>query len=88
MVGALPRRPDYDQSYVRDRRGEDNGRDPVVRRPRAEVRRGGGFRLRAAGAVILGKTNVPFMARDVQSYNDIFGTTQQSLGSLLHAGRL
>jgi amidase len=32
-------------------------------------------RLRAAGAVILGKTNVPFMARDVQSYNDIFGTT-------------
>jgi amidase len=32
-------------------------------------------RLRAAGVVILGKTNVPLMARDVQSYNDIFGTT-------------
>src|SRR5262245_12744535 len=32
-------------------------------------------RLRAAGVVILGKTNVPFMARDVQSYNEIFGTT-------------
>jgi len=32
-------------------------------------------RLRAAGVVILGKTNVPLMARDWQSYNDIFGTT-------------
>ncbi|HEX6774739.1 MAG TPA: amidase, partial [Methylomirabilota bacterium] len=32
-------------------------------------------RLRAAGAVILGKTNTPLLASDVQSYNDIFGTT-------------
>ena len=32
-------------------------------------------RLRAAGVVIVGKTNVPSMARDVQSYNEIFGTT-------------
>lgn len=32
-------------------------------------------RLRAAGAVILGKTNVPFMLSDWQSYNDIYGTT-------------
>lgn len=32
-------------------------------------------RLRAAGAVILGKTNVPLMAGDWQSYNAIFGTT-------------
>jgi amidase len=32
-------------------------------------------RLRAAGMVILGKTNVPFMASDLQSYNEIFGTT-------------
>ncbi len=32
-------------------------------------------RLRAAGAVILGKTNVPDMARDVQTYNAVFGTT-------------
>jgi amidase len=32
-------------------------------------------RLRAAGAVILGKTNVPAMAGDWQSYNEIFGTT-------------
>jgi amidase len=32
-------------------------------------------KLRGAGAVVFGKTNVPFMAADVQSYNDIFGTT-------------
>jgi amidase len=33
------------------------------------------MRLKAAGAVILGKTNVPFMLSDWQSYNDIYGTT-------------
>ena len=32
-------------------------------------------RLKAAGAVILGKTNVPLMLEDWQSYNDIYGTT-------------
>jgi amidase len=32
-------------------------------------------RLKAAGAVILGKTNVPFMLEDWQSYNEIYGTT-------------
>ncbi|MEU0505392.1 amidase [Nocardia sp. NPDC005998] len=32
-------------------------------------------RLKAAGAVILGKTNVPFMLRDWQSFNEIYGTT-------------
>jgi amidase len=32
-------------------------------------------RLKAAGAVILGKTNVPFMLDDWQSYNEIYGTT-------------
>jgi len=32
-------------------------------------------RLRAAGGVILGNTNVPFMLRDIQSYNEIYGTT-------------
>jgi len=32
-------------------------------------------RLRRAGAVIFGKTNVPFMAGDWQSFNEIFGTT-------------
>jgi amidase len=32
-------------------------------------------RLKAAGAIILGKTNVPFMLADWQSYNDNYGTT-------------
>jgi amidase len=32
-------------------------------------------RLRAAGAVVMGKTNMPAMAADVQTYNRIFGTT-------------
>jgi amidase len=32
-------------------------------------------RLQAAGAVIFGKTNVPYMLSDSQSYNDIYGTT-------------
>jgi amidase len=32
-------------------------------------------RVKAAGAVILGKTNVPISLADWQSYNDIYGTT-------------
>ncbi len=32
-------------------------------------------RLRAAGGVILGNTNVPFVLNDWQSYNAIYGTT-------------
>ncbi|MEV0358366.1 amidase [Nocardia sp. NPDC050697] len=33
-------------------------------------------RLKTAGAVILGKTNVPFMLRDIQTFNDLYGTTR------------
>jgi amidase len=32
-------------------------------------------RLQGAGAVVFGKTNVPFMLSDFQSYNAIYGTT-------------
>src|SRR5438105_4444162 len=32
-------------------------------------------RLRRAGAIIFGKTNVPAWAGDCQSYNDLFGVT-------------
>ncbi|HET9691720.1 MAG TPA: amidase family protein, partial [Acidimicrobiales bacterium] len=32
-------------------------------------------RLRAAGAVVLGKTNVPAWSGDIQTFNDLFGTT-------------
>jgi amidase len=33
-------------------------------------------RAKAAGAIILGKTNVPVLLADWQSYNDIYGTTK------------
>jgi amidase len=33
-------------------------------------------RLRAAGAVVFGKTNVPIRLADFQSYNDVYGTTE------------
>ena len=32
-------------------------------------------RLKAAGAIVFGKTNVPRWSGDVQSFNDLFGTT-------------
>ncbi|WP_405163844.1 amidase [Nocardia sp. NBC_01499] len=32
-------------------------------------------RLKAAGAVLLGKTNVPLMLQDLQSFNEIYGST-------------
>jgi len=32
-------------------------------------------RVKAAGAVVLGKTNVPLGLRDLQSFNEIYGTT-------------
>lgn len=32
-------------------------------------------RLRCAGAIIFGKTNVPFLSGDFQAHNDIYGTT-------------
>lgn len=32
-------------------------------------------RVKAAGAVVLGKTNVPVLLKDWQSFNDIYGTT-------------
>lgn len=32
-------------------------------------------KLRNAGAIILGKTNIPFMLSDWQTFNDIYGTT-------------
>lgn len=38
-------------------------------------------RTRKAGAVIWGKTNVPFMLGDFQSYNEIYGTTNNPYDS-------
>jgi Asp-tRNA(Asn)/Glu-tRNA(Gln) amidotransferase A subunit family amidase len=38
-------------------------------------------RLLQAGAIVFGKTNVPYMLADAQSYNDIYGTTNNPWGS-------
>lgn len=43
-------------------------------------------RLKKAGAIILGKTNVPCMLDDWQSYNDLFGTTNNPWNLKLTAG--
>ena len=32
-------------------------------------------RLKAAGAIVIGKTNVAYMLKDWQTYNDVYGTT-------------
>ena len=38
-------------------------------------------RLKAAGAVILGKTNVPVSLADLQSVNPVYGRTEQSVST-------
>jgi amidase len=43
-------------------------------------------RLRAAGAVVFGKTNVPLLLADWQSYNDIYGTTSNPWNAKLTPG--
>ena len=45
---------------------------PITCRPRTRRR---SRRSRHAGAVVFGKTNVPRWSGDLQTYNDIFGTT-------------
>ncbi|MCC8395586.1 amidase [Paraburkholderia sp. MMS20-SJTR3] len=51
--------------------GDPAFRDNIAARDAAVVQR-----LSDAGAVLLGKTNVPLWLRDWQSYNDIYGTTR------------
>lgn len=43
-------------------------------------------RLLDAGAIIMGKTNVPELAGDLQSYNDIYGTTNNPWNTALTPG--
>ncbi len=45
-------------------------------------------RLLGAGAVIYGKTNVPLMLQDSQSYNKVYGTTNNPWDKALRSGRL
>ena len=43
-------------------------------------------RLKEAGAIFYGKTNVPFMLADIQTYNDIYGTTNNPFDTELAPG--
>ncbi|MCA9645055.1 MAG: amidase, partial [Myxococcales bacterium] len=38
-------------------------------------------RLEEAGAIIFGKTNVPYLASDIQTYNKVYGTTNNPWGT-------
>ncbi|MDP2226812.1 MAG: amidase [Moraxellaceae bacterium] len=42
--------------------------------------------LQDAGAIVFGKTNVPYMAGDIQTYNPVFGTTNNPWNSALTCG--
>jgi len=48
---------------------------PALRNHRPETHADVVQRLKDAGAIILGKTNVPIYATDLQSYNKLFGVT-------------
>ncbi|MFY9933404.1 MAG: amidase family protein, partial [Streptosporangiaceae bacterium] len=43
-------------------------------------------RLRAAGAIIFGKTNTPLFAGDMQTYNDVYGRTNNPWDTTRTAG--
>lgn len=60
----------FDVKGVRTTFGNPAFKDHIPTRDSAVVER-----LSRAGAVLLGMTNVPFMLGDYQSYNDIFGQT-------------
>lgn len=38
-------------------------------------------RLQDAGAIVFGKSNVPYMASDIQTYNKVYGTTNNPWGT-------
>lgn len=51
--------------------GNPDWKDNVAKEDSVPVRR-----LKQAGAIIFGKTNVPLALADFQSYNDVYGTTR------------
>ena len=63
------------QGYPGHRRAAHHLWQPVVRRPRAHGRPGSVARLRAAGAIILGKTNTPEWAAGGNTRNPVHGAT-------------
>ncbi|OLT04512.1 amidase [Pseudonocardia sp. CNS-004] len=60
----------YDMAGLPTTWGIPHHRDHVPAEDAVQV-----SRLEAAGAVVLGKTNVPLGLQDIQTFNDIYGTT-------------
>ena len=60
----------YDLAGLPTTWGAPEFKDSIARRNALAV-----DRLAAAGAIVFGKTNVPLMLADWQSYNEIYGTT-------------
>ena len=60
----------YDIAGLPTTWGNPDWKDNIAARDSASV-----ARLKQAGAHFMGKTNVPFMLGDFQSFNDIYGTT-------------
>src|SRR5919107_1601450 len=67
---AITVKDSFDVAGLRSTAGAAPYRDRVPERDAAAV-----ARLRAAGAVILGKSNVPAFTADFQAYNGIYGVT-------------
>ena len=87
-MGRLRGPADHAQGIVQRERAAHDVRRAGVEGLRLEARRPGvGAHLRAAGAVLLGKTNVPPMLADWQSANAIYGRTNNPWDVGLHAGR-
>jgi len=61
--------------------GVDELRDHYPAQPALAVQR-----LLDEGAIVFGKTNVPHMASDIQSYNSVYGTTHNPLNTALTPG--
>ena len=81
--------PDHRQGRHRDGRHPLHRRRRRADRPRAGGRRAGRRpAARGAGAIVFGKTNLPRWSGDVQSFNEIFGTTNNPWDVDAHPRRL
>ena len=86
---AAARSADHDQGRDRGRGRPLDRRCDRADRPRPGRRRATAVaQLKAAGAIVFGKTNVPRWSGDLQTYNEIFGTTNNPWDVDTRAGRL
>ena len=74
-MGPAARRPHDDQGELQRRRLADHLGRPELKDNVTDDERGRGGAAEEGGRVLFGKTNVPLMLADNQSYNAIYGTT-------------